>query len=98
MASSNRVLTVVGMLCINREFRDEFFKDPRKTAESLVGALNDDDDEVEQITRLAGDGVLPPGLQRTVYIQRLRDAFDAVYQACTCPMPPCPDPDPTRAP
>lgn len=95
MASSNRVLAVVGMLCINRKFRDEFFKDPREKAESLVGALNAD--ELEQITRLAGDGVLPSGLQRTVYVQRLRDAFDAVYQACTCPMPPCPDPDSTRA-
>ena len=56
MASSKEVLSVLGMLCISRKFRRDFFENPQELAASLVGTLRDD--EIEQIAgnldRLAG--------------------------------------------
>lgn len=94
MASSKDVLAVVGMCCINRKFRADFFNNPRGKAEYLVGKLKAD--EVEQLERIAGKADLPTGLSRTEYVNRLSDAFDAVFASCTCPRPPCPD-DPETA-
>ena len=90
MANSQRVLSVLGMLCIDRSFRSEFFADPQGTAQELVGTLTPD--ELEQIQRLAGQGVLPPGVPAAEFVARLQAALDNVYAASTCPDPPCPDP------
>src|SRR5580765_7535733 len=93
MASSKEVLSVLGMLCISRKFRKEFFERPQAMAESLVGRLRPD--EVEQVLALAGQGKLPAGLTRDAFVSRLKTALDQVYIAADCPDPPCPpDPDP----
>ena len=88
MAASKDVLAVLGMLCINRPFRTEFFASPQATAEGLVGKLRPD--EVEQILCLAGDGRMPTGLTRDMFVTRLDAALDAVWAAADCPDPPCP--------
>jgi hypothetical protein len=93
MASSKEVLSVLGMLCISRKFRRDFFENPQALAESLVGKLRDD--EIEQILALAGQGKLPAGLTRDTFVSRLKTALDQVYIASECPDPPCPpDPEP----
>jgi hypothetical protein len=89
MAASKDVLTVVGYLCINRDFRSAFFKNPSGTAEGLVGRLRED--EVLQIDRLAGRAELPAGLTRAAYLDKVDRAFENVCMAITCPTPPCPD-------
>ena len=94
MASSKDVLSVLGMLCVSRDFRKEFFDNPHAVAERLVGTLRPD--EVEQILNLAGQGKLPSGLTRETFVSRLRTALDQVYIASECPDPPCP-PDPFTA-
>jgi hypothetical protein len=91
MASSKEVLSVLGMLCISRKFRKDFFDNPQAMAESVVGKLRPD--EVEQILNLAGAGKMPAGLTRDTFVSRLKAALDQVYIASECPDPPCP-PDP----
>ena len=88
MAMSKDVLSVVGMLCISRGFRTEFFANPLGTAHGLVGRLRDD--EVAQILALAGERDLPEGLTQPAFVDRLKVALDEVYMASTCPDPPCP--------
>lgn len=88
MARSKDVLSVLGMLCISRTYRTEFFADPQAKAEYLVGNLGDE--ELEQIMRLAGNGHLPRGMTRTDFVGRLQQALDMVYVASDCPDPPCP--------
>ena len=90
MANSQKVLSVLGMLCIDQSFRNEFFVNPQGTAQDLVGALSPD--ELEQIQRLGGQGVLPTGLTAAEFVARLKTALGNVYAASTCPDPPCPDP------
>ena len=94
MASSKDVLSVLGLLCISRKFRRDFFENPQAMAESLVGRLRPD--EVEQIMNLAGQGKLKEGLTRDTFVARLQTALDQVYVATECPDPPCP-PDPYAA-
>lgn len=91
MASSKDVLTVVGMLCLNRRFRDDFFADPVGKAQLLVGKLRGD--EIEQVQRLAWGG-FPDDQTRTLYVQKTKAAYDRVYTEldCSCPTPPCPCP------
>jgi hypothetical protein len=99
MASSKEVLSVLGMLCISRNFRRKFFESPKEAAESVVGRLRPD--EVEQVMALAGQGKLPAGLTRDTFVSRLKGALDQVYVAADCPDPPCPpdpDPDPPAKP
>jgi len=50
MARSRKVLAVLGMLCIDDEFRAWFFSSPRPAAAYLVGALAED--ELRQIDNL----------------------------------------------
>jgi hypothetical protein len=95
MASSKEVLSVLGMLCISRTFRKDFFDNPQAVAEKLVGTLRPD--EIEQILDLAGQGKLPAGLTRDSFLSRLKTALDQVYIASECPNPPCP-PDPYAEP
>jgi hypothetical protein len=88
MARSNNVLSVLGMLCISREFRKDFFENPQALAESVVGKLSSD--EVEQVLNLAGKGKLPAGMKAADFVSRLQEALDSVYVAARCPNPPCP--------
>jgi len=90
MAFSKDVLTVVGLCCVSKDFRNEFFKTPTKSAEGVVGRLRDD--EKEQIERIAGYRTLPTGKERQVYQNELEEAFNKVSFTCDCPRPPCPDP------
>ena len=90
MARSQDVYTVLGLMCIDREFRDEFFEHPVATARKLVGSLTVD--EQLQIKRIAGTVGLPG--DRAQYVRQLTDEFDGVYAMLKCPNFPCPDPDP----
>jgi len=94
MASSKDVLSVLGMLCVSRDFRKDFFANPQAAAQRLVGLLRPD--ELEQILNLAGQGSLPSGLTRDTFVSRMGMALDQVYVASECPNPPCP-PDPFAA-
>ena len=93
MACSRDVASVIGMLCISRNFRKDFFDNPQAKAELMVGRLQPEG--LQQVMNLAGQGKLPPGLTPDAYVSRLKAALDQVYAALTCPTPPCPpDPDP----
>jgi hypothetical protein len=94
MASSKDVLTVLGMLCVDRGFREQFFGNPQGKAEYLVGKLRED--ELTRILALAGKRSLPGGKTRQDYIASVTDALEGVSAAigCTCPSPPCPEPCP----
>ena len=93
MATSKEVLSVIGILCISRKFRKDFFENPQAKAESVVGRLQPDD--VQHVLNLAGKGKLPTGMASAEYVSRMKAALDAVYLAATCPDPPCPpDPNP----
>jgi len=91
MAFSKDVLTVVGMCCVSKSFRSDFFKNPSGRGQELVGRLSDS--ELEQLERIAGkrDHLLPNGLTRQQYVDQLDRAFDTVSLVCDCPRPPCPD-------
>jgi hypothetical protein len=89
MAASKDVLAVLGMLCIDRNFRASFFAEPQAKAEWLVGRLGTE--EVEQILWLAGDGDTL-GLTKQAFVAQLDNALDTVWAAIDCPDPPCPSP------
>jgi hypothetical protein len=91
MAFSKDVLTVVGMCCVSKQFRSDFLKNPSGTGRELVGRLSDS--ELAQLEGIAGkrESLLPNGLTRQQYVDRLNIAFDNVFMACDCPRPPCPD-------
>jgi hypothetical protein len=89
MAASKDVLAVLGMLCISRPFRTEFFAAPQTKAEWLVGKLRPD--EIEQVLWLAGEGDTL-GLTADAFVGRLDSALDSVWAAIDCPDPPCPSP------
>jgi hypothetical protein len=91
MAFSKQVATVIGMCCLSQEFRNGFFHNPEGTAEGLVGRLTDE--EIGYVKRVAGKAGLPPSIDKGVYVNRLHVAFTEVDAACSCPMPPCPDPN-----
>jgi hypothetical protein len=93
MACSKDVASVIGMLCVSRKFRKDFFEKPQAKAEHMVGKLQPED--LQHVLNLAGQGKLPAGLTRDAYVSRLKTALDQVYAAADCPTPPCPpDPDP----
>ena len=93
MASSKEIAAVIGMLCISRKFRRDFFENPQAKAEYMVGRLRPE--ELQQVMDFAGQGKLPSGLTRDAYVSRLKTALDQVFLASECPNPPCPpDPDP----
>jgi hypothetical protein len=91
---SKNVLAVLGLLCVNKTFRSQLFTQPfatvRPTIEAWTGPLTDD--EVTQMTDLSGYGALPPNTSRQVYQDKIGKASDALFDACTCPDPPCPAP------
>ena len=93
MAHSNKVLAVLGMLCVNTRFRRQFFNRPEAYAKGLVGELSAD--ERAQVLRLAGN--LIEELQRAQYQSIVVAVCEKVAAAMgcdgTCPTPPCPCPD-----
>lgn len=88
MERSKDVLAVMGLLCVNRQFRGEFFADPRTAAQTFVGELTPS--ELEQIDDLGGRGPLPSEFDHDRFIGGATDAFDAVYAFYLCPKRPCP--------
>lgn len=89
MAASKDVLAVLGMLCIDEDFRASFFTQPQAKAEWLVGRLGTD--EVEQVLWLAGNGDTL-GLTKDAFVAQLSSALHGVWAAIDCPDPPCPNP------
>jgi hypothetical protein len=90
MAHSKDVLAVMGLLCVNRKFREGFFKDPQGAAKSFVGKLTAD--EVKQIDNLAGKGALPSkyGGKRDAFVNDVQGQFQQICDSYNCPSPPCP--------
>ena len=88
---SKDVLAVLGLLCVNEEFRAQFFANPRGAAQEFVGALNDA--ELQQIDDLGGNGQMPVGFNRDAFVPRAQAAFGNVYSAYECPVRPCPNPE-----
>lgn len=88
MAPSKDVLAVMGMLCVDRDFRKEFFADPRRAATHLVGELSEG--ELTQIDNLGGKGVVPEAMTRVAFVDQVRTHFDQLYADYNCPDPPCP--------
>jgi hypothetical protein len=90
MARSKDIYTVLGLMCIDRKFRTQFFEHPVRTAKKLVGSLTED--EEAQLKRIAG--VIGVKGDRAEYICKLSEEFDRVHDFLKCPSHPCPDPDP----
>ena len=88
MARSKDVYAVLGLMCIDPEFRRQFFSDWRPTAKKFMGSISQD--EADQLARIAGEGVG----NRDLYIKKLDDECRKVQNALGCPVHPCPDPDP----
>lgn len=93
MAGSKNVMGVVGLLCVNQQFRTDFYNDPLVTVRRVFGGLTAD--ETAQIERLAGLNALPSGMTRDAFVTQSHNALQGVYAAinCSCPSPPCPCPD-----
>jgi hypothetical protein len=93
MAGSKDVMGVVGLLCVNQQFRTDFYNDPLVTVRRVFGGLNAD--ETAQIERLAGLRDLPTGKTRDTFVDQSKTGFQGVFAAigCSCPSPPCPCPD-----
>jgi len=85
---SKNVLAVVGRLCVSRQFRDNFFADPRRVAEEFVGPLAAW--ELQQIDDLGGQGEVPPTFTREAFVGGAKEKFDVVYSFYLCPTRPCP--------
>ena len=85
---SKDVLAVMGRLCIDEDFRAYFFTDPRAAARAFVGELSTI--ELQQIDDLAGNGEMPEGFTRELFVPRAKARFGDVYTAYDCPERPCP--------
>ena len=87
MARSKDVYAVIGKMCVNVSFRNQFFESPEATATSLVGSLTAD--EIDQVKRMAGLSEA----NRETYVESLKQACGNVYSVMRCPNFPCPDDD-----
>jgi hypothetical protein len=85
---SKDVLAVMGRLCIDEDFRADFFVDPRGAAQAFVGELSPS--ELEQIDDLGGNGEMPDGQNREMFVPQAQSALGNVYSAYDCPERPCP--------
>src|SRR5450759_4226038 len=93
MARSKDVYAVLGLLCLDEDYREDFFKDPHAAAKKLVGSLTHK--ELAQIKRIGGlTGIK---VDRAEYVQRAKGAFHTLNAMLQCPIFPCPDPDPWDA-
>jgi hypothetical protein len=93
MAGSKNVLAVLGLMCVNRNFRTDFFVEPTEKAQQVFGTMTAG--ELEQINRLAGKATIPRNRTRDQFVAEVSAACEEVFASvdCTCPMPPCPCPD-----
>ena len=85
---SKNVLAVVGRLCVSRQFRENFFANPRGVAEEFVGPL--DAGELQQIDDLGGQGEVPASFSKEAFARGAKEKFDGVYAFYLCPTRPCP--------
>lgn len=85
---SKNVLAVLGRLCVSRQFRDNFFGNPRSVAEEFVGPL--DAWELQQIDDLAGQGEVPASFTREAFVGGAKEKLDGVSSFYLCPTRPCP--------
>jgi hypothetical protein len=93
MARSKQVYAVLGLICLDQDYREEFFANPHQAATKLVGSMTND--ELGQVMRIAGEaGISGDKLE---YVRQAKDAFSGVYSMLKCPIFPCPDPDPWDA-
>ena len=83
MARSKDVYTVLGLMCIDPQFRNQFFEHPLKAARQLVGSLTDD--EQQQLRRIAG--VIGVAGDRGEYVCKLNGEFDRLQNFLQCPSP-----------
>ena len=90
MARSKDVYAVLGLICIDKEFRKQFFEHPLMAARKLVGSLTAD--EQQQLKRIAG--VMGVKGDRGDYVCQLNEGLDHVYSMLECPIHPCPRPEP----
>ena len=93
MARSKDVYTVLGLLCLDETYRDDFFANPRQAANRLVGSLTNN--ELAQIERIGGLSGISG--DRSEYVREAKEAFAELREAIKCPVFPCPDPDPWDA-
>ena len=89
MARSKDVYAVLGLMCIDPAFREQFFAAWLPTSKRFIGSLSQD--ERDQLGRLAGEGFNPT--ERSVYVARMQEELEDIQQAMGCPSHPCPDPD-----
>lgn len=89
---SKDVYAVVGLLCLDPSYREQFFANPHAAANKLVGSLSLD--ELAQIERVGGVRGIT---DRDDYIRQANEGFDKVHKALRCPIFPCPSPDPFDA-
>jgi hypothetical protein len=94
MARSKQVYTIVGLMVLDAEYRNEFFVDPHAAANKLVGSLTTD--ELTQVMRIAGEAGIT-GVNKSEYVRDVKDAFGTLYSFLKCPSFPCPEPDPFDA-
>ena len=90
MARSKDIYAVLGLMCIDKTFRNHFFEQPLMASRKLVGSLTED--EQQQLKRIAG--VIGVKGDRTEYVCQLNAEFDRLYDFLNCPIHPCPEPDP----
>ncbi len=90
-ASSTKVLQVVGLMCLNRRFREDFFNNPVAVSTKVFGELSAE--EIVDIERLGGGRELPLKVPKEAFRKGLTVACEKVSEALgcdTCPLPPCP--------
>jgi hypothetical protein len=93
MARSKDVYAVLGLLCLDEDYREDFFEDPHAAAKKLVGSLTHK--ELAQIKRIAGLAGIK--VDRAEYVRGAKHAFNALNAMIQCPIFPCPDVDPWDA-
>ncbi|HEX9368918.1 MAG TPA: hypothetical protein VF921_19970 [Vicinamibacterales bacterium] len=93
MARSKQVYAIIGLMVLDDDYREDFFDDPHKAANKLVGSLTND--ELAQVLRIAGQRGI--SVDKVEYIRQVNVAFDNLYALINCPTFPCPDPDPWDA-
>ena len=89
MARSKDVYAVLGLMCIDPAFRQQFFAAWQPTAKRFMGSLSQD--ERDQLARLAGEDFAPS--ERSLYVLRMEKELEDVRAAMGCPSHPCPEPD-----
>lgn len=92
MARSKDVYAVIGLMCIDRDFRNQFFENYLATSKKLVGSLSHD--EKEQLKRVAGEAGVSDKVE---HVRVVKERFEGVQMALGCPSHPCPEPDPWDA-